>query len=59
MSQKNWPEYGCHVEMAEGEKPDECVLMVSSHEDCIYAKTPSGRPRKSPHTCKYWKKVAL
>jgi hypothetical protein len=57
---KPWPEYGCHVDLfdAPDEEPDECVLNNSVPSDCIYGHTSPGRPRKSPHTCKYWKRVA-
>lgn len=46
--------YGCYVDLIEGEEPDGCVIEYSAHEDCLYAKFPNGRRRRSPKTCKYW-----
>jgi hypothetical protein len=54
---KLWPEYGCHVDLCEGEKPDDCVISYGAHGDCTFGHTPSGRPRRHPHTCKHWQKV--
>lgn len=55
--EKAFPEYGCHVDLAPDEKPDDCVLSYGAPGDCIYGFTSPRRPRKSPHTCKYWRKV--
>lgn len=49
--------YGCHIELLDGEEPDGCVIDYGVHMDCIYGLTPSGRPRKSKWTCRYWKPV--
>lgn len=54
---KKWPEYGCHVELEAGEAPDQCVIDLGCPSDCNYGHTPSGRARKSPHTCKHWRKI--
>ena len=49
--------YGCHVELGQGEQPDDCVLNYGAPDDCVFGRTPSGRIRKAPHTCKYWKPI--
>ena len=50
--------FACHVDLAPDEAPDDCVLNYGVPGDCIYARTASGRVRRSPHTCRYWKRVA-
>ena len=54
---KNGVEYGCHVELDFGEKPDDCVLDLGENEYCMFATLESGRPRRSKWTCEYWKKI--
>jgi len=54
---KNGKVYGCHVELSDDEDPDGCVIDAGDNGYCIYAKTPSGRERKSKWTCQYWKQV--
>lgn len=47
--------YGCHVDLGPGERPDDCVIDYDAHSDCVYAKTTTGRRRRSKWGCKYWK----
>lgn len=49
--------YGCHVDLAEDEEPDGCVLDYGQPHDCIYATFPSGRIRKRRETCMHWRKI--
>jgi len=46
--------YGCHVDLEEGEMPDECVIDLGDVCGCIYAK--EGMRKEQ---CKYWRIVAL
>ena len=41
--------YGCHADLEEGQKPDDCVLNVGSITDCIYAEQ-----GMRPEQCRYW-----
>jgi hypothetical protein len=47
--------FGCHVDLADDEEPDGCVIEYGGHDDCIYAKFPSGRLRTSKWDCPHWK----
>ena len=49
--------YGCHVDLADDEQPDGCVIEYGGHRDCIYATFPSGRLRRTPRTCRFWKPI--
>lgn len=49
--------YGCHVDLAKDEEPDGCVIEYGAHSDCLYAIFPSGRLRRTPRTCKWWRKI--
>lgn len=49
--------YGCHIDLADGDEPDGCVIMYGAPGDCIFGTLASGRSRRSPFTCKYWRKV--
>ena len=56
---KPFPEYGCHVDLfdAPGGMPDDCVVNIDYPSSCIYARTKTGRDRKTPNGCKYWRRV--
>jgi hypothetical protein len=54
---KHFGPFGCHVDLAPDEKPDDCVLNYGAPGDCMYARGPTGRDRRYPHTCKYWRPV--
>lgn len=49
--------YGCHIDLADDETPDGCVLDEGRMEDCLHGTLGSGRERKSRWTCPYWKVV--
>lgn len=52
---KNGKVYGCHVDLGPNEDPDGCVIDFGAHADCIYAKTSTGRDRRSKWACHHWK----
>ncbi len=54
---RNGVEYGCHLDLSDGEKPDACVISSSDHWGCVYATFKSGRKRTSQWTCSHWKPV--
>lgn len=54
---KHFGPYGCHIELAAGEAPDDCVLNYDAPADCRFGHTESGRVRRHPHTCPYWKPI--
>lgn len=41
--------YGCHLDLEEGQDPDECVIDLGRVHDCIYAK--EGMRKEQ---CEYW-----
>lgn len=41
--------YGCHVDLAEDEAPDGCVIDYGTKEDCIYATR-----RRKREGCRFW-----
>jgi hypothetical protein len=47
-------QYGCHVDLNEGEAPDGCVKDYGADSDCTYA--PRHRTREG---CRYWLPVHL
>ena len=46
--------YGCHVDLEEGQEPDNCVLDGGDVEHCFYAKTYGENARQK---CKEWKPI--
>lgn len=44
--------YGCHVDLAEGDEPDGCVLDVREHDKCIFAK-----PGMRKEQCQWWRPI--
>jgi len=56
---KPWPLYGCHVEVDVGESVDDCVVNMGMPCDGMYAKTASGRERKTPNGCEYWRRIKV
>lgn len=54
---KNGIRYGCHVDLVEGQKPDDCVLDYGCATDCVYGTLKSGRIRRSKWTCQYWRSI--
>jgi hypothetical protein len=45
-------QYGCHVDLEPGEKPDGCVIDTGHLNDCIYA-----NPGMRKEQCEYWRIV--
>ncbi len=43
-------EYGCYIDIEPAEEPDECVLDISTYDDCIYAE--KGMRKEQ---CEYWR----
>ncbi len=46
--------YGCHIELDEGEQPDNCVKDYGGDRDCIYAQR-----HRSREACKFWLPIQL
>lgn len=46
--------YGCHVDLADDETPDGCVIDEGVRADCIYA-----RKHKTREGCAYWRPVQV
>ena len=45
-------QYGCHVDLEPGQRPDGCVIDTGRLHDCIYA-----NPGMRKEQCEYWKTV--
>jgi hypothetical protein len=54
---RNGIAYGCHVELAEDEQPDDCVVDYGAYGDCIHGHYRNGQPRRTKWTCKYWRPI--
>lgn len=54
---KNGVLFGCHVDLADDEEPDGCVIDYGEPLDCVFGFFAHGRPRRSKWTCKYWRPV--
>lgn len=54
---KPWPIYGCHVDVDHGCPPDDCVINLGQPQDCFYGTTSTGRERKTPNGCEYWRRI--
>lgn len=52
---KDGEKYGCHCDLMPGQEPDPCVTHSGDHWACAYGVLESGRNRRSPWPCKYWK----
>lgn len=42
--------YGCHLDLEDGQEPDDCVIDSGRHSDCTYAK-----PGMRREQCPYWR----
>ena len=42
-------EYGCHMDLAPGEEPDECVIDYADRGSCIH-----GYKHRTREGCPYW-----
>jgi hypothetical protein len=49
-------EYGCHVDLEPGQKPDSCVIDEGIPHTCIYAGTLVAQG-KDKHACEYWQRI--
>lgn len=50
--------HGCHVDLEEGQKPDDCVMDFDAHQDCVYAMKLQ-REGKTKLQCEYWRPIAM
>jgi len=50
------PEYGCHCELGENEKPDNCVIDEGHPDDCALA-TELLRSGKDKTSCPEWRVI--
>jgi hypothetical protein len=50
------PTYACHLDVEEGQKPDECVINTGKHHDCVYAKKYGDKGRDF---CGEWKLITV
>jgi len=55
MTDKPYPQYACYCELDYGEQPSNCVVNENDHDSCTLAYTDSGRKRRTPNTCPYWR----
>jgi hypothetical protein len=44
--------YGCHVDLAEDESPDGCVIDQGARGDCIYASR-----HRTREGCAHWRRL--
>ena len=44
--------FGCHVDLAEGDEPDGCVLDIGDVDGCVFASQV-----KCKEACKYWRQI--
>lgn len=57
MKGKPFGAFACHADVPHGAKPDDCVINVDHYSSCIYGTTDTGRPRRSPNGCPYWRPI--
>lgn len=50
--------HGCHVDLEDWQKPDDCVMDHDAHQDCVYAMQLQ-RDGKTKLHCEYWRPIAL